>query len=327
MINLQKKEEKGITLVALVITIIVLIILAGIAINMTIGENGIFTRAKEAKRLQITAEAKEKIGADILDAQIEATQKDEELQQSKLEEIIAKYGELQADGDTIKLKDSEYTISLSDVYRGKLSNENGTKDDKNSSDAIEIYHPKITQGNSTVSIPEKYKNGTLFLIDAYDQRSHNVPKINGKTAKYTSTNAYGHSYVNVILIAYDLENDSSVDIEWTKSNNNNAIDVFIIKDDANVEYLSSSIDNSNSISVEKGKRYIYCGLCDYRQTLSVSSPSAIFSRLKTNFSTSTDIYMQSYYCVYLGIVETLEDETFSIGAATNQVGLYFKIND
>ena len=52
MYNLRKKNEKGITLIALVITIIVLIVLAGIAISMTIGENGIFTKAREAKRLQ-----------------------------------------------------------------------------------------------------------------------------------------------------------------------------------------------------------------------------------------------------------------------------------
>ena len=40
------KKEKGITLVALVVTIIVLLILAGVAISLTIGQNGIFTRAQ-----------------------------------------------------------------------------------------------------------------------------------------------------------------------------------------------------------------------------------------------------------------------------------------
>ena len=86
--GIQSKEQRGITLIALVVTIIVLIVLAGIAISMTVGDNGIFAKAKEAKRLQITAEAKEKIGTEILDAQIEATQKDETLQQSKVEEKI-----------------------------------------------------------------------------------------------------------------------------------------------------------------------------------------------------------------------------------------------
>ncbi len=42
------KYSKGITLVALVITIIVLIILAGISINLVLGENGLFYKAKQA---------------------------------------------------------------------------------------------------------------------------------------------------------------------------------------------------------------------------------------------------------------------------------------
>ena len=43
------KRNKGITLIALVITIVVLIILAGVAINLTLGENGVFRKAKYAK--------------------------------------------------------------------------------------------------------------------------------------------------------------------------------------------------------------------------------------------------------------------------------------
>lgn len=45
------KKEGGITLVALVVTIIVLLILAGVAISLTIGNNGIFTRAQNATKI------------------------------------------------------------------------------------------------------------------------------------------------------------------------------------------------------------------------------------------------------------------------------------
>ena len=47
--NKMKKNTRGITLIALVITIIVLLILAGITIAALSGDNGILTRAKEAK--------------------------------------------------------------------------------------------------------------------------------------------------------------------------------------------------------------------------------------------------------------------------------------
>ena len=52
-------ENSGITLIALVVTIIVLIILAGISISMLTGENGILSRAQEAKNRAENSQAEE----------------------------------------------------------------------------------------------------------------------------------------------------------------------------------------------------------------------------------------------------------------------------
>lgn len=54
------KNQKGITLIALVITIIVLLILAGVSIAMLTGPNGLLTRAGNAKDDTLKAEAVEK---------------------------------------------------------------------------------------------------------------------------------------------------------------------------------------------------------------------------------------------------------------------------
>ena len=56
-----KKSSKGVTLIALVITIIVLLILAGVSIAMLTGDNGILTQAKEAKEANIAGTEKEQI--------------------------------------------------------------------------------------------------------------------------------------------------------------------------------------------------------------------------------------------------------------------------
>ena len=48
-IKMKTKSNKGITLIALVITIIVLLILAGVTIAALSGDNGILKRAAEAK--------------------------------------------------------------------------------------------------------------------------------------------------------------------------------------------------------------------------------------------------------------------------------------
>ena len=54
------KGQKGITLVALVITIIVLLILAGITISLTLGQDGIIKRAEEAGQNYVDAAEAEK---------------------------------------------------------------------------------------------------------------------------------------------------------------------------------------------------------------------------------------------------------------------------
>ena len=56
------KNERGITLIALVITIIVLLILAGVSIAMLTGENGILTQSTKAKKSNITGELTNTIG-------------------------------------------------------------------------------------------------------------------------------------------------------------------------------------------------------------------------------------------------------------------------
>ena len=55
----QKGRNKGITLVALVVTIVVLLILAGVTITMLVGDNGIIARAREAKNAVEKAQGNE----------------------------------------------------------------------------------------------------------------------------------------------------------------------------------------------------------------------------------------------------------------------------
>ena len=66
--NLQKNT--GITLVALVVTVIVLIILAGISISLVLGDNGIITKAREAKENYVKAAENEGTSLNELHAEV-----------------------------------------------------------------------------------------------------------------------------------------------------------------------------------------------------------------------------------------------------------------
>ena len=61
----NKKTAKGITLIALVITIIVLLILAGVSIATLTGQNGILTQADKSKTETIKAGAQEKVQLEV----------------------------------------------------------------------------------------------------------------------------------------------------------------------------------------------------------------------------------------------------------------------
>lgn len=64
------RKQRGITLIALVVTIIVLIILAGVSINAFLGEDGVITIARQAKENMQLAQMEEQTKLNILYSQI-----------------------------------------------------------------------------------------------------------------------------------------------------------------------------------------------------------------------------------------------------------------
>ena len=65
-----QEQEKGITLIALVLTIIVLMILAAVSVATLTGDNGILTKAQEAKETAKKAEIEEQLRLAQLSAKI-----------------------------------------------------------------------------------------------------------------------------------------------------------------------------------------------------------------------------------------------------------------
>ena len=62
---MRKNTEKGITLIALVVTIVVLLILAGISIAMLTGENGVISQARNAKEATDQAKVEELVSGQM----------------------------------------------------------------------------------------------------------------------------------------------------------------------------------------------------------------------------------------------------------------------
>lgn len=67
------KKERGITLVALVVTIIVLLILAGVTITLTVNQQGLFQRAKNASNTYRNAAANEQLSLNEAESEVSNT--------------------------------------------------------------------------------------------------------------------------------------------------------------------------------------------------------------------------------------------------------------
>ncbi len=125
------KSNKGITLVALVITIIVLLILAGVSISLVVGDNGIMTRAKDAGTKTNEADALESFKLSVASLTTEYTAK--------------VYGGEKLDEDEDTLVEYVYKHITTDLQASDCTISDFKKDAGN-------QHCTVTKGKGTVTI-------------------------------------------------------------------------------------------------------------------------------------------------------------------------------
>ena len=171
-IKTLKNSEKAITLISLVVTIIVLLILAGISISMLSGDNGILQKATDAKINTEKAQIIENAQTDILAQQTD--NKGANITKEQLATILNKY-----------FKPTE-TTSIPDEVSSEHDLELTTIDDKYTINLSKIFKGKILTQNNVVTIGEKYENNWI-----------------GKKISYTANN--GES--NWIIIGKDDTGD------------------------------------------------------------------------------------------------------------------------
>lgn len=122
-------KNKGVTLIALAVTIVVMLILAGVTISVLNGENGIVKQAQKAKEESKIKELKEKVRIDIAGKRVENI--NGELRVSVLKEILDKYFdnvpvETQITSETeLKAKEEygKYEMKISDIDVGEITYE------------------------------------------------------------------------------------------------------------------------------------------------------------------------------------------------------------
>ena len=194
---MKKLNQRGITLIALVITIIVLLILAGVSIAMLTGQNGILAQAQKAKTTTDNKSAEEKVKLAVMAARSQS--ETGALEADKLvTEVTTNYGgqaETTAGGFPVTVTidgksftvDENGTVEVSKYETSILS----ASDIAAKTDKTKIYGAKVTgytlPSGTTTDVGWKIfyaDNSNIYLIaDNYVERT-NLPGSTGGTTSH-----------------------------------------------------------------------------------------------------------------------------------------------
>ena len=296
------KKQNGITLIALVITIIVLLILAGVSINAIIGENGILTNAQDATTQYEMASLAEQIQLDLFDKQIP----------EELYTILSKYGTV------------EYEENILD---GTLTTEKGTEIAISTlvTDNVAVVFatnpanaPRLNDG----MIPVKYDTAIQkwvicsstdeewYSYTAKDKKWANVMLSDGKYNSSTAVGTVieddelGSMFVWIPRFAYQIT-------EGYHSNSGSLTAVFLIDNTNNykgTDGYTHTVKNGNETGVTS-------------ETDLIVHPS-FTNGADNNYSNGewkTDIYGLWVAKFQAGVAETLYDSTSIASEVTGQV--------
>ena len=184
MLNINKnnlKSRKGITLVALVVTVVVLSILAGVSINLVISDDGLIVKSKETKEKQEAIQEKEHIKIAILDSQIRDASTSEIIKE-KLEESLRQQLGNKVNFTLIENGSGNFTIKMNDTERTYYLESTGRiVDDENileisTAEELKAFRDEVNNGNTfegkvvcltnniTLDINEKWIPIGLYLM-------------------------------------------------------------------------------------------------------------------------------------------------------------------
>ena len=232
---MKKENNKGITLVALVVTIVVLLILAGVTINLVIGQNGLINRAKDAAKKTTLAGLIDEVQTEIAAAQIQSA--GAEVAPASLKTILDQYFDnvpesyMLKDDTSLKSKSEygNYEIKISELYSGTM-NENDTTD-------CTVY---TDENGKKAPVPTGFTVSTVEGENLVDK---------GLVIKENST---GNEYV---WIPCAIDGSDKLQYQRTRwgvepDNGTDAWKDELTLTDSSVQYTSSDIGMSKEVSKE-----------------------------------------------------------------------------
>ncbi|MFR5153779.1 MAG: hypothetical protein ACLTF2_04520, partial [Clostridia bacterium] len=277
---MKTKEIKGITLITLAITIVVLIILAGVSINAVIGDDGIIKKAQNSANLTKEAEVKEAINRTILEFYLTndyATL--EEFLKAKAEDGSIDSVTKNADG-TLTVKKGNYSVTV----------ENKTNSSGGNSSGGETQTPEITIGEAKVvansdgtgsAITEAasvYLGNTLYITFSHSITGgttvvdKTIPYAVTKNGTYTFTvtgTVNGKSYTKNVSVTVNQFKDVYEYMQTNTKVTYSDGDVWVPEEFKIAKDSASTVQGGVVIEDKEGNQFVWvpvATIADYKRT-------------------------------------------------------------
>lgn len=215
MMNFLRKNS-GITLIALVITIIVLLILAGVTIAMLTGENGLLSRATSTNEQKEKSQAIEEARLAILTAMTD--KKGEKLTSDEIIDILEEYfngvpNDITDQTQVITTKNNGYSVKLSEVLNGVAIAGPSYTVSFNSNGGSNVSNQSVAEGSNATVPTNPTRQGYAFKGWYSDSGLQNAFDFQASISSDTTLYA---KWVEILQFSYGGNNNYEDGMTWSE---------------------------------------------------------------------------------------------------------------
>ena len=277
-------NKKGITLIALVVTVVVLIILAGVSINAVLGDNGIIKKANQAASVTKEAEVKEAINRTILEFYLTNDYETlEDFLKAKVTEGKIDSVTKNADG-TLTVKKGEYSVTVENKTNSSGgSSSGGSTGGETQTPEITIGEAKVVAnsdgtGSAITDVASVYLGNTLYITFSHSITGgtttvdKTIPYAVTKNGTYTFTvtgTVNGKSYTKNVIVTVNQFKDVYEYMQTNTKVTYSDGEVWIPEGFKVAEDSASTVQGGVVIEDKEGNQFVWvpvATLADYKRT-------------------------------------------------------------
>ena len=319
------KNKKGITLIALVVTVVVLIILAGVSINAVLGDNGIIKKANQAASVTKEAEVKEAINRTILEFYLTNDYETlEDFLKAKAEDGSIDSVTKNADG-TLTVKKGEYSVTVENKTNSSGgSSSGGSTGGETQTPEITIGEAKVVAnsdgtGSAITDANSVYLGNTLYITFSHSITGGTtvvdkiIPYAVTKNGTYTFTvtgTVNGKSYTKNVSVTVNQFKDVYEYMQTNTKVTYSDGEVWIPEGFKVAEDSASTVQGGVVIEDKDGNQFVWvpvATLADYKRTWYTGYDS--FSEYSEALPEDEKTSVERYKGFYIGRYEAGDKES------------------